>query len=159
MKEFASFADMALHLVELAAVEELALHQGLKKCVVAIEKTAKAEIGTYQPEAGSFNAWPELSDSTKKDRVQKGFTENDPLERTHALEESISHEISGNDGAVGSDSDVMVYQEIGTPTIPPRPVLGPAALRNKDLIIKTMGAAAAAGVLYGSGETLTLLED
>lgn len=159
MKEFGSFGEMAMQLAEMVVAEELAFYHGLKKCAVAIEKTAKKEIGTYQDEIGHFPGWVELADSTKKDRVQKGFSENDPLERTHELENSISHEIVGREAAIGSDSDVMVYQELGTPTIPPRPVLGPAALRNKDLIIKTLGHAMAQGLLYGSGETLTALED
>lgn len=158
MKEFGRIADMVAHLAKVAVAEELALHRGLERCAQAIERTAKAEIGNYQPGIGPFPEWAELADMTKADRVRKGYTENDPLERTRALEESISHQTIGLESAVGSDSDVMVYQEVGTSTIPPRPVLGPAALRNKGLIQKTLGAAAVEGLLYGSGSAFTALE-
>lgn len=158
MKNFNNIGEMVAHLAAMAAAETLSLHHGLKKCAVAIEKTAKSEIGHYQKPIGPFPGWAELADSTKADRLANGFSENDPLERTHALEESISHEIHALEAAVGSTSDVMVYQELGTSTIPPRAVLGPAAIRNKELIIKTLGHAAAEGLLYGSGQTLTSLE-
>lgn len=149
---------MVAHLAKVAIAEDLALHRGLERCAAAIEKTAKSEIGSYQPAAGPFPAWAELTEATKADRVRQGYTENDPLERTHALEESISHQTHGLDAAIGSTSDVMVYQEMGTPTIPPRPVLGPAAVRNKELIHKTLGAAAVEGLLYGADSAFTALE-
>ena len=158
MKEFSSFGQMAAHLVEMAASETLALHHGLKKCAVAIEKTAKEEIGVYQGEVGPFAAWAELADSTKQDRVSKGFTENDPLLRTGELRDSISHEIDALTAVIGSASDIMVYQELGTDRIPPRAVLGPAAIRNKDLIIETLGRAAVEGMLYGVAGNLSALE-
>jgi hypothetical protein len=158
MREFSSIGQMIAHLATMDAAVVVALHHGLKKCAVAIEKTAKAEIGHYQPEVGQFAGWVELADSTKADRVAKGFTENDPLKRTGALEQSISHEIHALEAVVGSDSDIMVYQELGTDRIPPRAVLGPAAIRNKKLIIRTLGHAAAQGLLYGSGTSLTALE-
>lgn len=157
MKEFSSIGGMMVHLAAMAVEEVLALHNGLKKCAVAIEKTAKSEIGTYQGEVGPFAGWVELADGTKSDRVAQGFTENDPLLRSGQLRDSISREIDTLDAVIGSTSDIMVYQELGTDRIPPRAVLGPAAIRNKDLIIKTLGHAAAEGLMYGSGATLTKL--
>ncbi|PUA19579.1 hypothetical protein [Glaciimonas sp. PCH181] len=158
MKEFAHIGEMIAHLATMAAAETLALHHGLKKCAVAIEKTAKSEIGTYQGEVGSFAAWDQLADSTQADRVAKGFTPNDPLKRTGELGETISHKLDAFDAVIGSTSDIMVYQELGTDRIPPRAVLGPAAIRNKELILRTLGQAAAEGLLYGSSTTLTKLE-
>lgn len=158
MREFAHIGEFVAHLATVAAAETLSLHHGLKKCAAAIEKTAKAEIGHYQGDVAPFAGWPELADSTKADRVAKGFTENDPLLRTGKLCDSIGHKIDTLDAVIGSDSDIMVYQELGTDKIPPRAVLGPAAIRNKNLIIKTLGYSAAEGLLYGSGSTLTKLE-
>ncbi|MFC3109932.1 hypothetical protein ACFQAT_08160 [Undibacterium arcticum] len=158
MKEFAHLGEMVAHLATMAAAETLALHHGLKKCAVAIERTAKQEIGEYQGEVGPFAGWVELADSTKADRVAQGFTENDPLLRSGKLRASISHQIHGLEAVVGSDSDIMVYQELGTEHIPPRAVLGPAAIRNKELILKTLGKAAAEGLLYGAGSSQTALE-
>lgn len=158
MKEFSSIGGFIAHLTTMVTAETVALHHGLKKVAVAIEKTAKSEFGTYQGDEPPFPGWVELADSTKKDRVAKGFSENEPLKRTGALRDSVSHEVSGLEAVVGSDSEIMVHQELGTPTIPPRPVLGPAAIRNKRLIVNTLGQAAVDGLLYGSGTTLTKLE-
>ena len=158
MREFAHIGEMVAHLAGMAAAETLALHHGLKKCAVAIEKTARSEIGTYQGEVGQFAAWAPLADSTQADRVAKGYTPNDPLLRSGELRNSISHQIDTLEAVIGSTSEVMVYQELGTAAIPPRAVLGPAAIRNKALIMRTLGHAAAEGLLYGSGSTLTKLE-
>ena len=158
MREFAHIGEMIAHLAAMAAAETLALHHGLKKCAVAIEKTAKDEIGHYQGEVGPFAGWVQLAESTQADRVAKGYTANDPLLRTGELRDSIGHQVGGLEAVVGSTSDIMVYQELGTERIPPRAVLGPAAIRNKELIIKTLGHAAAEGLMYGSGSNLTALE-
>ena len=158
MREFTHIGEMVAHLAEIAAAETLTLHKGLKTCATAIEKTAKAEIGVYQREVGNFAGWVSLAESTQTDRAAKGFTPDDPLLRTGALRDSITHQIDELDAVIGSDSDIMVYQELGTDRIPPRAVLGPAAIRNKDLIMKTLGHAVAEGLLYGSGTTLTELE-
>lgn len=159
MREFAHIGEMVAHLATMAAAETLALHHGLKKCAVAIEATAKSEIGHYQGEVGQFAAWAPLAESTQADRVAKGLTPDDPLLRTGKLRESISHHLDTLEAVIGSTSDVMVYQELGTAAIPPRAVLGPAAIRNKQLIMNTLGHAAAEGLLYGSGSMLTRLEN
>ena len=158
MKELHSISEFISHMAVMDVHAVLAVHEGLKKCAVAIEKAAKEEIGTYQGDAPPFGAWSELADATKEDRVRQGFTENDPLERTGELRESISHIVDGTEAAIGSDSDVMVYQELGTDKIPPRSVLGSAAVNNINLVKKTLGHAAATGLLYGSGTTVALLK-
>lgn len=110
------------------------MQKGLKKAAKIIEKAAKDEFGEYQPKVGSFNEWAELAESTKEDRLKKGFIENDLLLRTGQLRDSIEHEVKGLEAVIGSKDEVMVYQEFGTSKIPPRPVLGPATYRNKDKI-------------------------
>ena len=57
----------------------------------------------------------------------------DPLLRTGATERSLAVAVEGLTMAVGSPSKIMLYQEMGTHNsltgnIPPRPVLGPAAM-------------------------------
>lgn len=146
---FASMAHFADHLLTAAVAEVVSLQKGMERCAVLVEKTAKAEFGTYQPQAGPFQDWAELADSTKEDRLQKGYTENDPLLRSGELRDSISHEATYNEAVIGSISPVMVYQEFGTTTIPPRPVLGPAVFRNKAKIQKIIGAAAVSGMFNG----------
>ncbi|QAU22596.1 hypothetical protein EO087_00250 [Dyella sp. M7H15-1] len=154
MRKFHSFAAFADHLVQQAAQEVVALHEGLEIVVRRIERDAKDEIGHYQAAAGSFPAWEELADSTELEKERLDYPLDAPLERTLALQESIGREVGSLEGVVASDSDVMVYQELGTERIPPRPVLGPAALRNEDLIKRVIGAAAITGVLGGAAPML-----
>lgn len=158
MKEFTSIAQMITHLAVMDAAVTLSLHHGLKKCAVAIEATANSEFGVYQGEVGAFAGWAPLADATQAARVALGYTPDDPLLRSGDLRESVSHQIDGLEAVIGSDSDIMVYQELGTDRIPPRAVLGPAAIRNKVLINRTLGHAVAEGLLYGSGTAIALLE-
>lgn len=157
MKEFGSLAQFAAHLVALEAGVALAAHHGLKKVAVEIERTAKSEFGEYQPAVGGFGAWSPLAEATKADRVRKGYTPDDPLLRSGKLRGSVSHEVSWLEAVIGSDSDVMVYQELGTSKIPPRPVLGPAAERNKDTIERILGGMVAKGIQYGAAGSFSAL--
>lgn len=147
-KRLNSLAEMAEELIRTEAREILALEGGLERIAQLIEKTAKAEFGVYQGAVGPFPAWAELADSTKADRVAGGFTENDPLLRDgKLLRDSIEHETSlaELETVIGSKEPVMLYQEVGTSRMPPRPVLGPAALRH----IKAIQTLIAGAVLAG----------
>jgi len=146
LKEFSSFGSFAVHLVEREVVTVATLHMGLKRVAAAIEKTAKEEIGEYQPEVPPFPAWAPLAESTIDNRVAQGYSPDEPLLRTGDLRDSISHQVEGLEAAIGSDSEIALYQELGTKTIPPRPFLGPAAIRNEQLTLKTVGAAAVHGI-------------
>jgi len=150
MKEFGSLAQFAAHLGTLEAGLVLEVRRGLSEVAKAVEKTAKAEIGDYQPAVGPFPAWAPLADATKRERVRLGFTEDDPLLRSGAMRDSISHAVAGTDAVIGSTSDVAVYQEMGTDKIPPRPFLGPAALHNEEAIQRILGRAAVRGLLAGA---------
>lgn len=129
------------------AVEQ---HFALKKAAQVVENEAKAEFGIYQGAIGPYDKWEELADTTKADRVAHGYSENDPLLRSGDLRDSISHEVNGASAVIGSTDDVMVYQELGTETIPPRPVLGPALLRKEKQVLNLIGAHTAHGMLQGS---------
>lgn len=158
MSEISTIGHMIAHLALMDAQVTLQLRQGLKKCAMAIEGTAKSEFGVYQGEVAPFAAWAPLTEATQKERVSLGYTPDDPLLRSGDLQKSISHEVDALEAVIGSDSEIMVAQELGTDRIPPRAVLGPAAIRNKALIVRTLGHAVAEGLLYGSGTALTLLE-
>ena len=147
MREFASLGSFAAYLLERDVAVAVALEEGLKKAAEHVEKVAKDEFGEYQPAVGGFPAWAELADSTKAQRVALGYSENDPLLRSGELRDSIGHEVAGLEAVVGSTDDVMVYQELGTETIPPRPVLGPAAIRSEAVIQRMIGEAAVLGIL------------
>ena len=76
------------------------------------------------------------------------------LARIGALRDSISHETHGLEPVVGSDSDVMVYQEMGTQSIAPRPVLRLAAARKGRDVVKIAGDGVVAKLISGwSGES------
>lgn len=157
VREFQSVNDFALHLAEAAVAVRLVEHHALDRAAAIIEQSAKDEIGTYQPSVGPFNGWPQLAESTQKEREHLGFTPNDPLLRTGGLRDSISREVQGLEAVVGSTSDVMVYQELGTPSIPPRPVLGPAAFKNKKKIERILGEAVVEAMEYGAAAAFVKL--
>lgn len=150
MKEFSNLLDFAVHLATTAVAVRVAEHGALDRAAAIIEKDAKNRLGTYQQESGPFAAWAPLTESTMADRVHQGYTPNDPELRSGALRDSISRTVEGREAAVGSTSEVMVYQELGTPTIPPRPALGPAAFENRERIQKAIGHAVLHALEYGA---------
>lgn len=158
MREFKNIGEMIAHIAVMDAAVTLELRHSLKKCAVDIETNAKSEIGEYQPRVGSFAAWEPLADSTEAEKARLGFPLDAPLERTGELRDSISYQVEGLEAVIGSDSDIMVYQELGTEHIPPRAVMGPAAIHSHKFIEKTLGKAVAEGILYGSGVSLARLE-
>lgn len=144
MREFSSFGAFARHLGALAVEGEAVTHELTAKSAEMIARDAKAKLGEYQDRSGPFNAWDELAESTKDDRVNQGFPENEPLLRTGDLRDSIDTQVRGNEAVVGSDSLIALWQETGTernglPHIPPRPFLGAAAFESKRKIAALCG--------------------
>lgn len=157
MKEFKSLADFGAFTALALPVALLSeMRHGMAKSAQLIETAAKREIGEYQPAAGAFPAWAELAESTKADRVAKGFSEDEPLLRTGDLRDSIKHEVSEFEAVIGSESDIAAYQEFGTDKIPPRPFMGPALFNNSERIAKILGAAVAIGVSGGQRAAASL---
>ena len=98
-----------------------------------VEAKAKAEIGEYQRgDMGGFAPWAELTDGTKKDRVRKGYTENDPGLRSGGMRDSIEHNVSAMSVAIGSNDDKLLWFEDGTSKQPPRAVVKLAAHRSTE---------------------------
>lgn len=116
------------------------LEVGFKSVVEDIEKTAKEELGVYQPAFGPFDAWDTLADSTMASRSSAGYSENEPLLRSGELRDSIQSEVVGLAAIVGTKSDIGLYQEVGTSNIPPRPFIGPAYVRKIDKLMDTVGS-------------------
>lgn len=146
MKAWGDFAQFAAHLLTLEAKVALELHHALKQAAVAVEHTAQAEFGHYQPAVGQFEKWVPLAESTRVDRVRQGYSADEPLLRSGALRDSVTHEVSALEAVIGSADEVMLYQELGTEKIPPRAVLGPALVRNRKKIKKLLGHAVASGI-------------
>ncbi len=149
-KHLGDLGEMAVELLAMRVGVITELQHGLDKVLEKIEETAKGEFGEYQPNVGPFPAWAELAEATKADRAHQGFPENEPLLRTGDLQDSIEHERDGFEGVVGSKADIMLYHELGTANMPARPVLGPAAYRNKPAIEKLLCAAVVAGMIGGT---------
>lgn len=149
MIEFGSLGDLAHHLMSETVGGLKNTQHGLKAAAELLERQAKAEFGTYQQAIGPFDAWAELADATKADRVARGFTENDPLLRSGELRDGIKHEVEDWEATIGSEDPVMLFQELGTENMPPRPVLGTALWLNIDKIQQLVGFAAASGFVGG----------
>jgi hypothetical protein len=152
--ELHSFLEMAELLVERHAHFEHELHRGLVTVLKQIKATAKSEIGHYQPAVGPFPEWPPLAEATLEGwgpfpgKEELGFAPPDnPLLRYGELRDSFELQAEGLEGVVGSTDPVMLFHEMGTEKMPARPVLGPAAFRNKLLIRTLLGAAAVSGFI------------
>jgi hypothetical protein len=112
---------MAAHFATVTARIEHAAKRGLEKAAKDVEKEAKSRIGHYQ------TGWKQLAEDTQADRVKHGYSADEPLLRDGKLRDSIHGEVRGLEAVVGSTEMEAVWQELGTPTIPPRPLLGPSA--------------------------------
>lgn len=149
MREY-SLAEFAVKLVELQAAELIALNEGLERVAKLVEKTAKDEIGHYQDAVGPFQDWAPLAESTEAHKAAMGYPADAPLLATGEMRDSIEHQTHGLEAEIGSNNDKMVYHEFGTTKMPPRPVLGPAAFRNKEKIERLIGHAAVTGLIGDS---------
>lgn len=140
MKEFGSLLAFAEHVGKVAVELVIAEHEGLERACIIVETEAKASIGEYQGQAGPFAAWAELADATKADRSAQGYPDNEPELRSGETRDSIEHKVVGKDGWVGSDSEILEYQELGTSHMPARSILGGAAFRKTDEVVHVIAA-------------------
>jgi phage gpG-like protein len=139
--------DIAGFIAELPAIERDLHATGpmiIKRACEILEKKAKSAIGR------EHEMWPDLAPSTIADKQAHGFPTPKPLLRTGELRDSISHVTSGNEGCVGSNSPIAVWQELGTKHIPPRSFLVSSAISSEDKIHK-MAAAATIAAFCGHG--------
>jgi HK97 gp10 family phage protein len=146
-KSFGSLAHLATHLAGIAVAQHEMEKSALEKCAKLVEKRAKEKLGEYQDAAGPFAGWAPLAESTMSDRSRQGFPEDEPLLRTGALRDSIEHTVADGVAQVGSDSDVAVYQELGTRHMPPRSFLGGAAAEKLEEIKGIIGESAVAALV------------
>jgi phage gpG-like protein len=128
-KEFSEFVKNRMKLSRRDENKNIKL--ALTEASIFLTQKAKEKFGHYQ------TGWSELSETTKKDRVAKGFSENEPLLRTGDLRDSVRFTVGKNFATVGSTSEIMLYQEKGTSRtgwsskgIPPRPVFLITQLEN-----------------------------
>ena len=123
---------MALILDRAALEAKAGLEVPTKALMEFLAEMAKGFIGHYQ--AG----WAPLKPSTIADKTKKGFAPPDnPLLRTGDMRGSIDGKAEatsyGAEGAVGSESKIALYQEMGTSRgIPPRPFLATAMMHSQE---------------------------
>lgn len=138
LQTFDDLGSFALHLVALEGTVRKNMKAGLEAALVVIETAAKEEIGYYQAGVGEFPAWAPLADSTEAEKARLGAPSNAPLLRHGGMYASFGHETEDLQGVVGSTDPTLIYHEFGTSKMPPRPVLGPALVKNRDHIQKIL---------------------
>jgi phage gpG-like protein len=134
-------------IAELPAIERDLEASGPKiveQACKIVQKKAKAAIGK------EHELWAPLAESTIADKQHHGFPTPKPLLRTGALRDSIEYTVHGNQGWVGSDLEIAVYQELGTSRIPPRSFLVSSAISSEDKIHR-MAAATTIAAFSGFG--------
>lgn len=144
MREFKNLTEFSQYLTTVLKQEKLHTTEILENIGQVVEDDSKRKFGVYQAEVGPFNAWSELSDLTKKERVELGFEPNNPLYRSGHLMHTIYHSVEKMTVFIGSDDEIMLVQERGGRSwharankeiiIPPRPVLGPAMFQSQKII-------------------------
>jgi len=149
MTEFSSMGALAIHLAAAAVTEIRCLEHGLDECGKRLVETMKGEIGHYQQGIGQFEAWGELAESTEEQKARNGYPAEAPLEASGKMRDSFKHERHGLEVIAGSTDPKMVWHEFGTLRMVPRAVVGPAVLRNKECIRRTIGRAAVEGLIGG----------
>lgn len=118
-RAFPTLDAFVSHLATLPRAVREAQRRGAEAAGAELERHAKALVGTYDAQP----RWPELAESTKADRVRRGFSANEPELRTGSLRNSIGHRADDHGVTLGSTSPIAPYQEHGTSSIPPRPFI------------------------------------
>jgi hypothetical protein len=178
MMEFKTLQGFMNHLASTASRLPARQVLAMRDAAEIVQVEAKAELGTYQVEAGPFPAWQALADATMLRREEHGFTPNDPLLVTGELRLHIDKsfnpikavvgvpsEIVG-DGSPGNHArdigDIAVDMELGTSRAPARPFLGRAAYVKAHDVTRVVAAImtdAVAGRAYRPHEAKSPLAD
>lgn len=153
MREFRAI-DGILKMAEIIIATREATKEALEHAARVVERQAKKEIGKYQPDTPPFAGWAQLASGTIAEKEKLGYAPPDnPLLRDGDLRNSIGHKVDmnftlrGGRATVGSDSDIAVYQELGTTRIPPRSFLGSAAVNKTPEVVAILGKGFVAGLV------------
>ena len=135
--------DLLGFIAELPAIER-DLHAAgpkiIERACQIVQKKAQSAIGR------EHEMWPDLAASTIADKAAHGYPTPKPLLRTGEMRDSIEYTVHGLEGAVGSNLDRAVWQELGTSRIPPRSFLVSSAIASEDKIHRMAGATAVAAL-------------
>jgi phage gpG-like protein len=139
MSKIFTLVEFAAHLKGVERDMEKLGPAIIRQACAMVAAEAKRVIGV------GYKDWPALQPETLARKMM-----NTPLLESGAMRASIGWHAEGNEGHVGSNSDIAVFQERGTSRIPPRSFLAGAAQHMEDKIHK-MAARAVVSVLAGGG--------
>jgi len=149
-QQFDNLLSFAAHLVAIAAVEKLTNRRALAEVGKIVVEDAASQIGEYQGAVGNYPQWEPLAESTEDEKARLGAPPDSPLYRFGDLQKSFGYTVvADNEVIVGSTEETMIYHEFGTSKMPPRPVLGPAVLKNVEKIGKLLGMRTFEALLMG----------
>ena len=158
--KFSSFNGLANHLRTHAVKSYKArVNQELTEIGEAIADDARKSVGIYQQPVGQYPGWAPLKPSTLLTKISKGHGKggdpNTPLYATGKFQRDISYRVNKSKQTVtiGTKKDYIIYTELGTSKMPPRPVFGPAAARTLPKRLKSVEKAAYNGLAGYSGTT------
>ena len=149
--EFGSLGELAAHFGAAAeTLERRKSKRALNEAAKLIKQDARKQIGHYQAAVGAYPAWAPLAESTEEAKARMGAPADAPLLREGDLKTSFRSNFEGADTViVGSTDPVMEFHEFGTVKMPPRPVLGPALLKNIEDIQRIVGLDAVDVIVSG----------
>ena len=136
MADFASLAAFAAHVTTLTAAIQHAEDAALEEAATVVEVEAKRVIGTYD------YGWTPLAASTLARK-----SADTPLLESGAMRTSIQHSTGRGVARIGSNSDIAVYQELGTSKIPPRSFLMGAAVHKEPEVRRILGERTVAALI------------
>jgi HK97 gp10 family phage protein len=138
---FMNIAEAITHFGGLGGKVTGAGRHSLDRACRVIRDEARASLGHYQEAAGPFEAWAPLAEATMEDRARQGYPADEPELRDGTLRDSIEYRVdSPHQAEVGSNDPVAVYQEHGTAKMPPRSILGGAAVRSIPKVLHIVGS-------------------
>ena len=140
-----TLAEFAARMIAAEGAVKAAEPGALEYAATRLEQAARSYPGHYQ------TGWRGL----KPETIVRKATGNSPLLETGELRESYEHVTFEHEAYVGSNNMKAVWQEMGTSRgIPPRPVLGTAAVREGPRVARAAGKiilGAIDGALGGGG--------
>jgi hypothetical protein len=159
MQKFNSLGALAQYLMKQTARNYVSKLSGaLSQIGQSVQQEAKSEIGTYQSGVGPYPPTAPLAEATIERKAKEGYgmhgDPDTPLYATGAFQEDINYKVDEANLSVdiGTNQDYIVYTELGTGKMPPRPIFGTSALRAVPKTLPLIGAYATAGI---TGEDVT----
>jgi hypothetical protein len=151
-----SLGDAANLFMKLADGEYRAhLAPALNEIGRQVQGEVQREIGNYQGAIGPFPAWAPLAQATLDTKANAGLGRgypDTPLYATGAFAQDVSFcvDLGSLSVTIGTNAPEISYTELGTRTMPPRPIFGPSCLRVLPHMLPLVASAAFGGITGGA---------